>query len=111
MNCPDKYIAQRMCDEGVNDFLAALRLIPNWFVARKMIKNRYIALYAYDNIIYFNESSGYVWYFCNEMGILIIDLNNIYLDNNLHEDDPDANILIRVLALHIKFKKREVLKR
>ena len=45
------------------------------------------------------------------MGILIIDLNNIYLDNNLHEDDPDANILIRVLALHIKFKKREVLKR
>ena len=49
-----------MCDEGVNDFLAALRLIPNWFVARKMIKNRYIALYAYDNIIYFNESSGYV---------------------------------------------------
>ena len=44
------------------------------------------------------------------MGILIIDLNNIYLNNNFHEDDPDTIILIRVLALHIKFK-RKALKR
>ena len=26
--CPDKYITQRMCDEAVDDFLAALKLIP-----------------------------------------------------------------------------------
>ena len=32
------------------------------------------------------------------MGILNIDLNNINLDNNFDEDDPDAIILIKLLA-------------
>ena len=27
--CPDKYVTQIMCDEAVDDFLAALRLIPD----------------------------------------------------------------------------------
>ena len=27
-----------MCDEAVNDFLAALKLISDWFVTGKMIK-------------------------------------------------------------------------
>ena len=45
------------------------------------------------------------------MGILKIDLNNINLDNNFDEDDPDAIILIRLLAWHIKFKKRKALKK
>ena len=27
--CPDKYITQRMCDEAVDDSLAALKLIPD----------------------------------------------------------------------------------
>ena len=35
---------------------------------------------------------------CNEMGILNIDLNNINLDNNFDESDPDTIILIRLLA-------------
>ena len=40
--------------------LAALKLIPDWFVASKMIKNVYIALYADENILNFNEDSGNV---------------------------------------------------
>ena len=28
-----------MCDEAVDDSLAALELIPDWFVKRKIIKN------------------------------------------------------------------------
>ena len=43
------------------------------------------------------------------MGILNINLNNINLDNNFDEDDPDTNILIRLLAWHIKFEKRKEL--
>ena len=35
--CPDKYITQRICDEAVDDSLAALKLIPDWFDASKMI--------------------------------------------------------------------------
>ena len=38
------------------------------------------------------------------MGILNIDLNNIDLDDTNYQDhDPDAIILIRLLAWHIKF--------
>ena len=36
--CPYKYITQEMCDEAANDSLAALKLIPDWFVTSKMIK-------------------------------------------------------------------------
>ena len=46
------------------------------------------------------------------MGILNIDLNNINLDDiNYHEDNPDIIILIRLLAWHIKFEKRKVLRK
>ena len=45
------------------------------------------------------------------MGILNIDLNNINLDNNFEEDDPDTVIHIRLLAWHITFEKRKALKK
>ena len=55
------------------------------------------------------------YFFCNEMGILNIDINNsnnINLDNNFDEDDPDTVILIiRLLVWHIKFEKRNELKK
>ena len=45
------------------------------------------------------------------MDILNADLNNINLDNNFDEDDPDTIILIRLLAWPIKFRKRKPLKK
>ena len=45
------------------------------------------------------------------MDILNIDLNNINLDNNFDEDDPDTIILARRLVWHIKFEKRKALKK
>ena len=45
------------------------------------------------------------------MRILSIYLNNINLDNNFDEDDPDTIILVRLLAWHIKFEKRRTLKK
>ena len=45
------------------------------------------------------------------MSILNIDLNNINLDNNFDEDDPDTIILIRLLTWHIKFEKCTALKK
>ena len=44
------------------------------------------------------------------MCILNITLNNINLDNNFDEDDPDSIILVKLLAWHIKFEKRKALK-
>ena len=76
-----------------------------------MVKKLFIALSADENILYFNEDSGNVVFICNEMSILNIDINNINLDNNFDEDDPDTIILIRLLAWHIKFEKRKELKK
>ena len=36
--CPDKYIIQRMYNKAVEDSLASLKLIPDWFFTSKMIK-------------------------------------------------------------------------
>ena len=95
---PDKYLTQKMCDEAVDDFLSTLHFVPDWFITGKMIKNLFVALYADENILYFNEDSGNVVFNCNEMGILNIDLNNNNLDNNFDEDDPGAIVHVRLLA-------------
>ena len=43
------------------------------------------------------------------MGILSINFNNINLDNNFNEDDPDNIIFMRLLAWHSKLKKHRAL--
>ena len=100
-----------MCDEAVYDSIAALKLIPDWFVTSKMIKKLFPAMYADENILYFNEDFGNVVFSCNEMDILNIDLNNINLDNKINENDPDTTIPIRLLACRTKFEKRKALKK
>ena len=76
---PDQYKIQNMCDKAINDSLAALKLIPDWFVTIKMIQELFTALNADENILYFNEDSDNVIFSCNEMGILNINLKNIRL--------------------------------
>ena len=96
-----------MCDKAVDDSVAALKIIPDWFVTSKMIKELFTPLYAVENILYFNEHFGNTIFFCNGMGILNIDLYNINLDN-FDEDDPDTIILIRLLTWQIKPLKKEL---
>ena len=105
--CPYKYITQKMSDKAVGDSLAALKLIPDWFVTNKMIKKLYTDLYAGDGLLFFDEDSGDVTFSCNEMGTLSVNLYNVNLDNNFDEDDLHAIILIRLLAWHSKFKKMQ----
>ena len=57
-----------MCNKAVDESLAALKLIPDWFVTSKMIKECFNALYADAYILYFNEDSGNVAFSCNEIG-------------------------------------------
>ena len=91
-----------MCDEVVDDCLAALKLVLDWFVTGEIIKKLFTTFYADKYILYFNEGSGDAVFNCNGAGIFNIDLNNINLYNNFDEDDPDTIILIRLLAWHIK---------
>ena len=72
-----------------------------------MIKKLYTALYADENILSLKEDSGNIIFSCNGIGTLNIDLNNINLDNNFDEDDPDTIILVRLLAWPIKFEKTQ----
>ena len=109
--CPDKYITQRISDEAVDVSLAESKLIPHWFIASKMLEKLYTALFTDENTFYFNKNSANVAFCYDEMGILSVSLNNINLDNNFDEDDPDAIILIRLLAWHIRFEKRKVLEK
>ena len=95
-----------------NDCLAALKLIPDWFITSKAVKKLLSTLCADDNILYFNEDSVKVIFSCNEMGILNIDLNNINLDVTYYnEDDPETIIHIRLLSWPIKFEKRKAFKK
>ena len=66
----------------------------------KLLKNVFNDLYTDANIIYFNDDSGNVIFFCNKMGILSIDLNNINFDNSYDEDDPATIIHVRPFAWH-----------
>ena len=59
----DRYKTQRMC-EPVEDSLAALKSIPDWFVTSTVIKKLFTALYTDDIIIYFNDNSGDVMFSC-----------------------------------------------
>ena len=47
-----------MCD--FDGSLAALKLISNWFVTSKMIKELFMSWCTDENIFYFNEDSGNV---------------------------------------------------
>ena len=42
--CHDRYKTQEMCNKAVQDFLPALKFVPDWFVTSKMIKN-FLLLY------------------------------------------------------------------
>ena len=68
---PDKYITQKIYDRAVDDSLATLKLIPNWFGASKMIKKIFSALYADENILHFNKDSRNVVFFVMKWAFLI----------------------------------------
>ena len=66
-------------------------MLPIGFFTSEMIKKPFIALYADENILYFDEDSGNVTFCCSAMEILRVNLNNINLnDTNYEEDDPDS---------------------
>ena len=100
-----------MCDTAADYSLAVQKLIPDWLVTSKMIKKRFTALCANDNIYYFDQDSGDAVFNCSAMGILNIDLNNISLNDKFDEDDPDTIILMRLFVWHIKFIKYKALKK
>ena len=83
-----------MCGNVVDNSIAVLKLIPDWFLTSKMIKKLFTTLYGDKHILSFNEGSSNVLFNCNGMGILNIDLKKINLDNNFDEDDELILLLL-----------------
>ena len=59
-----------MSNKTVDDFLPTLKFAPDRFVTNKMIEKLYDALFADDNIFFFDKDSGNVTFSRNEIGIL-----------------------------------------
>ena len=51
--CHGRYKTQEMCNKAIDDFLPALKCVPDWFVTNKMIKKLLTALFTDDDILYF----------------------------------------------------------
>ena len=101
--CQDRCKIREMCNKAFDEFLPALKIFPDWFVASKIIK-RLNALYTDDYILYFNEDSGDPVFSCNKMSILSVYLNNTNFDDTTNDgDDVETVLHIRLLAGHIKF--------
>ena len=58
--------------EVIDDCLAALKFLPDWFVTSKMIKHIFTALYVDDNIFCFNGDSGNAVFSCNGKWVFLI---------------------------------------
>ena len=101
-----------MCDKAVDDFLPALKFVPDWFVTNKMLEKLDDTLFANDDIIFINEGSNNVKFFGGEIGILSVDLDKTNLnDVNFDEDNPETISHVRLLAWRNKFEKHKALKK
>ena len=52
----DQYNTQQLCVEAVDDCLAALKFVPDWFATSKMLENLDNVLYVNDNLLFYNEN-------------------------------------------------------
>ena len=82
-----------MCDEAVDDCLAALKIIP---VLLQMLEKFDNALHVNDDIIFYNEDFDKSTFIAYQKHILTVDIKKNNLDNNSDENDPDVIIHIRL---------------
>ena len=67
---PVKYVTQKMCDKTVDISLGILKIIPNWFVTKKWLKN---------SLLLFTQIKGYLRYKTILMKILAMLYLNVVI--------------------------------
>ena len=103
-----------MCDKAVDDCLAALKFIPDWFVTSKMLEKFHDALLINDDTYSLFWWRFYkVTFFADEIGILGVNVDKINLAdvNDFYEDDPEIIIHVKHLDWHNKFQKCKATKK
>ena len=105
---PDQCKTQQMCDEAVDDCLAALKFVPDGFVTRKKLENLDNALQANDDILFNNKDFNKITFNACQRHIFAADLDKIKFDNgnNFSGDDLATLIHVRVLAYRSNFEKK-----
>ena len=94
-----------MCDQAVDDCLATLKFIPDWFVTTRILEKCHYTLLVNDDTLILNKNHNKVTFISNESYVLAagFDEINIGEGNNFNEDYPDTIIYARLLACRCKF--------
>ena len=92
--CPDRYKSQRTCNEAADDYLAALKLIPDWFVTSIMLEKLDNALHANDDILFYSEHLDKVTFTANQRHIPAVNLDKVNLEDNNNLDEDDSHTII-----------------
>ena len=79
--CFDRYKTQKIYDKAANNFHLSLKFIPSCFFTNKLIKIFHDALFANNDILFFDKDFHNVVFYTNEMYILSLDLDKIHLDD------------------------------
>ena len=69
--CHDKYKAQEMYDNAVDDFLLALIFVPDCLVTSKMIEKLDDSVLSNNHIVFGDLDSKFVTFFSNDIGLSI----------------------------------------
>ena len=92
-------ITQEICVKAVDDFLPALKFVPDWCVTSKTIKKLHNTSVTGNDILFFDEDCGNSTFSSDEMSILGVYLNNINLDDaDFDENDPKTTIHVRLMV-------------
>ena len=92
-----------MCDKAVDNFLPALKFVPDWFVLNNMLEKRNV-VFSNDDI----DLDDIVTFFSNNISIVTIYFNNINLHSDyFDENNPETIVLVRLMAWCSRYKQRE----
>ena len=89
--CLEKDKTQEMCYEAVDNCLAALTFIPDWFVTSKMLEKLNNALQTKDDILFYDKNFDKIKFIVCQRHILAANLDKINLGSNF-DFDPDVII-------------------
>ena len=97
-----------MCDEAVVNSLAALKLVPDWFITSQILEKFSDSLLANDDALIFDEYFGKVTFYANQIGILGVDFDKLTLMVIIiYQNDPDTILNVRLLVWRNKLEKRK----
>ena len=80
-----------MCDNAADDFVLAIKLVPDLFITSNVIGKLYDVVFSNDDLVFGDLKSGFVAFFSNDKGLNIVTMDSINLeDNNFNNFDPET---------------------